>query len=98
MICVAFLAAAILLPEENGMAEAIIRRDDMPDSAYIVNRFDYPAIVAINNCAPCTFNTLHVLDYMILPSLCAYPVPCGLSQSISLHQISATAKMARTSA
>merc|ERR1719313_1305834 len=49
VICVAFLAAAILLPEENGMAEAIIRRDDMPDSAYIVNRFDYPAIVAINN-------------------------------------------------
>merc|ERR1719506_206971 len=49
VICVAFLAAAILLPEENGMAEAIIRRDDMPDSAYIVNRFDYPAIVGINN-------------------------------------------------
>lgn len=44
-----FLAAAVLLPEENGMAEAIIRRNDMPDSAYIVNRFDYPAIVGINN-------------------------------------------------
>merc|ERR1712072_1424415 len=49
VICCLFLAAVVLLPEENGMAEAIIRRSDMPDSAYIVNRFDYPAIVGINN-------------------------------------------------
>jgi len=52
VICVAFLAATILLPEENGMADALLRVGRVADSEYVVpdrDRGAFDAIFLMNN-------------------------------------------------